>query len=60
MLSREALRHAAAVVAEQAEALAAEFECGGLRDRGGVHALRLLAGLVRQTGRDQLGACGAA
>jgi hypothetical protein len=58
-LSREALRHAAQTIADQAEALADEMECGMLADRGGPEALRLLAALVRVHGRDALDAPGA-
>lgn len=53
-LSREALRHAAETIAEQAESLAGEFEGGGLTDRGGAEALRLLAAVVRVTGQEGL------
>ena len=60
VLSREALRQAAVIIAEQAEALAAEIASGALRDRGGADALRLLAGVVRLHGRDALGAFGTA
>jgi hypothetical protein len=51
-LSQEALLRAADTIAGQAEALAGEMECGGLADRGGPDALRLLARVVRVTGRD--------
>ena len=51
-LSREALQRAAETIAGQAETLAEEMELGGLRDRGGPDALRLLAGVVRVTGRE--------
>lgn len=60
VLSREALRRAAEIIADQAEALAGEMECGGLRDRGGPDALRLLAGVVRVNGQDAFGAVGRA
>ncbi len=50
-LSQEALRRAAEIIARQAETLADEMECGGLADRGGPDALRLLAGVVRATER---------
>lgn len=53
-LSREAMGRAAAIIAEQAEELAEEIECGNLADRGGVDALRLLAAVVRVGGRDEL------
>ncbi len=46
-LSREALNHAVAIIAEQAELLAQEMEDGLLQDRGGADALRLLAAIVR-------------
>jgi hypothetical protein len=51
-LGREALRRAAQTIAGQAECLAGEIECGSLTDRGGPDALRLLAAIVRETGRD--------
>jgi hypothetical protein len=54
VLSREALRRAAEIIAGQAEVLAREIECGGLNDRGGPDALRLLAAVVRVTGQDAL------
>ncbi len=47
VLSREALRHASAIIAEQAELLAEEIESGRLEDRGGADALRLLAAIVQ-------------
>lgn len=46
-LSQEALRRASAIIAEQAELLAAEMEAGRLEDRGGADALRLLAAIIR-------------
>jgi Mor family transcriptional regulator len=49
-LSAEALRRAAETIAGQAEVLAAEMENGGLLDRGGPDALRLLAHMVRAAG----------
>ena len=60
VLSREALRRAAEIIAGQAEALAGEMEEGGLRDRGGPDALRLLAGVVRINGSDAFGPVGRA
>ncbi len=50
VLSREALRRAAEIIAGQAETLAGEMETGSLQDLGGPDALRLLAGLVRVNG----------
>ena len=47
MVSREALRRASNLIAEQADELAIEMEIGGLSDRGGPEALRLLAAIVR-------------
>ena len=54
VLAREALRRAAETIAGQAEVLAAEMEEGGLLDRGGPDALRLLANVVRVNGLDAL------
>ncbi len=51
-LAREAMRRAAETIAGQAEALAGEIEIGGLADRGGPEALRLLAAVVRLSARD--------
>jgi hypothetical protein len=48
-LAAAAMRRAASVIAGQAETLASEMEAGGLQDRGGPEALRLLAVLVRVT-----------
>lgn len=56
VLAREALQHAAEIIAGQAETLAREMEMGGLQDRGGPDALRLLAAVVRTTGTDPLSA----
>ncbi len=47
ILQQEALRAAVDALASQAEILAREMETGGLADRGGPDALRLLAALVR-------------
>ncbi len=58
VLSREALRRAAEIIAGQAELLAEEMEAGGLCDRGGPNALRLLAGVVRVNGTDMMGPVG--
>jgi len=54
VLTREALLRAAETIASQAELLAQEMERGGLEDRGGPDALRLLAAVVRVTGQDNL------
>ena len=53
-LARAALRRAAETIAGQAEVLAAEMEDGGLLDRGGPDALRLLANVVRLNGLEVL------
>ncbi|MCW3473316.1 hypothetical protein [Limobrevibacterium gyesilva] len=52
-LSHAALRRAAETIAGQAELLAGEMESGGLADRGGPEALRLLANVVRATDRKE-------
>ena len=54
VLAREALQRAAETIAGHAETLAQEMEAGGLEDRGGPDALRLLAAVVRVTGQDSL------
>jgi hypothetical protein len=54
-LAGAALRHAAARIATQADTLASEMEAGGLQDRGGPDALRLLAAIVRVTGEAGMG-----
>ena len=53
-LSREAMRRAVDIVAEQAEALAGEIRMGSIADRGGADALRLFASVIRVTSRDPL------
>ncbi len=55
ILAAAALRRAAATLALQAETLAREMEAGGLEDRGGPEALRLLAAIVEVTGEPGLG-----
>ncbi len=57
-LSKAALVRAAETIAGQAETLAREIEDGALSDRGGPDALRLLARIVRLTGRTEMGAVG--
>jgi hypothetical protein len=58
MVSREALRNAVELVAEQADQLAREMEIGGLSDQGGPEALRLLAAVVRGARQDELAIAG--
>ena len=53
-LSYAALCRAAETIAGQAEILAREIEDGTLHDHGGPNALRLLARIVRLTGRTEL------
>ena len=53
-LSREALHRAVSIIVTQAEALAHEIECGGLRDRGGPEALRLFAAVLSVSDGDEL------
>lgn len=53
-LSRAALCRAAENIAGQAEVLAQEIEDGSLNDRGGPDALRLLARIVRLTGKAEM------
>ena len=48
-VSHAALCRAAQTIAGQAEELAGEMDRGGLQDRGGPEALRLLAALIRVT-----------
>ncbi len=58
MVSREALRRAAEVIAGQADELAWEMERGGLSDHGGPEALRLLAAVVRGAGEEEMAVSG--
>jgi hypothetical protein len=60
VLAREAMRRAVDTIAGQAEVLAGEIESGGIADRGGPEALRLLAAVVRLSARDPNGASGTA
>lgn len=60
ILSRQAMCHAAEIIAGQAELLAGEMETGGLMDYGGPSALRLLAGIVRIHGETLIGPSGRA
>jgi hypothetical protein len=59
-LAREAMRRASETLARQAELLADEMESGAIADRGGPDALRLLAQMVRLSGRDTLAPAGSA
>jgi hypothetical protein len=51
-IAHGAMRRAAEAMAGHAELLASEMEDGAVCDRGGPEALRLLANMVRLTGRD--------
>ena len=53
-LSQAALYRAAETIAGKAEVLAREIEDGSLNDRGGPDALRLLARIVRLTGKAEM------
>lgn len=57
-LACEAVNRAADTLAEHAELLAIEMETGALRDRGGPHALRLFAAVVRASSMDPMGLVG--
>jgi hypothetical protein len=57
-LARAALLKAAETLADHAELLASEIECGVLMDRGGPEALRLFAAVVRATNGEALGPVG--
>ncbi len=59
-LAREAMQRASEAIANHAEQLAGELESGEIGDLGGPEALRLLANMVRLTGRDTLFAAGTA
>ncbi len=59
-LAREAMQRASETIANHAEQLAGELESGDIGDLGGPEALRLLANMVRLTGRDGLFAAGTA
>lgn len=58
MLASQAMAHAVQIIAGQAETLAEEMEAGGLSDRGGPDALRLLAAVVRVAGQETAGPMG--
>lgn len=57
-LARAALHRAAETIASQAEVLADEIETGGIADRGGADALRLLAAVVRGAEQDPFAVAG--
>ena len=51
-IAREAMQRAVQTIAGHAELLATEMEAGEIGDLGGPDALRLLASMVRVTGRE--------
>ncbi len=53
-LSRQALRQAALIVADQADLFAVQFLAGTLQDRGAADALMLFAALLRETSNECL------
>ena len=59
-VAREAMRRAADTIARNAELLADEIESGAIADLGGPDALRLLASMVRLSGRDSVVPAGSA
>jgi hypothetical protein len=59
-LAHEAMRRAIQAIAAHAEQLADEMEAGAIADRGGPEALRLLARMIRLSGRDTLAPAGSA
>lgn len=58
ILAQEAMRRAAATLAEQADLLAQEMDAGTLADHGGSDALRLFATIIRSTNAQGLGPVG--
>jgi hypothetical protein len=59
-IAQEAMRRAIETIAAHAELLAEEMESGAIADRGGPDALRLLATMIRLTGRDTIAPAGSA
>jgi hypothetical protein len=57
-LAKEAMRHAAGIIASQAELFAAQFANATLQDRGAVDALKLFALLLRETSAECLAPAG--
>ena len=58
VLTRAAMQRAAEAIADQAEMLAVEMDCGAIEDQGGAEALRLLAAVVRFADTDRCGPAG--
>lgn len=54
LVSREAMRRAALIIADQAELFAVQFLAGILHDRGAADALLLFAKLLRETSAECL------
>ncbi len=53
-ISRQALRQAALIIADQVELFAVQFVSGTLQDRGAADALMLFATLLRETSTECL------
>ena len=57
-LAKQAMRHAACIIAEQADLFAVQFANATLQDRGAVEALKLFAVLLRETSAECLAPIG--
>ena len=57
-LAKEAMRHAATIIADQADLFAVQFANATLQDRGAVEALKLFAVLLRETSLECLAPIG--
>ncbi len=57
-LAKEAMRHAAGIIADQADLFAVQFADATLQDRGAVDALKLFALLLRETSAECLAPIG--
>jgi hypothetical protein len=57
-LAKQAMRHAAGIIADQADLFAVQFANATLQDRGAVEALKLFAVLLRETSAECLAPIG--
>ena len=57
-LAKQAMRHAAGIIADQADLFAVQFANATLQDRGAVEALKLFAVLLRETSAECLAPVG--
>jgi hypothetical protein len=57
-LANQAMRRAASIIADQADLFAIQFATRTLQDRGAAEALKLFAGLLRETSAECLGPIG--